>query len=1241
MGARRFARGAEKDIEYLANLMGRSLYPPGRKPNYDLSLPEGKEENALTTTLPGGTAYTQYRELPWWQQLIYETPGYIATGGITATGIRAGLAGKAGLLPKVTRGVLKPAELAETGLAKTIEAPIKGARAIAGKIPILTKSLGQLTEREGLLPSAEQVVSTIKTPSKLARPPVIKQMARVIDPTLVERNPVIAAKAAQGSFRDMSEGYVALDLAKLDTAIAKGAKPALLKDGIVSPKTGIKALETAPKLPDGSFSMNVHDIAEWFERYDVPAKYRPYFEELRNAARTASLRLERELANYDISLRKIAGESDWVYIRRVVDKIGDIERIGLPNWREMQQARVYEVAGAGTKAPKAVTYLDPEKELKYQLQSAYEWITNLRTKEILTPLTTTAKARVAPEIIDDLIAKNSRRIVADKIYGTSSFPSLLTRVKRGETLSPQTLAMIRREFPEMADDIAKVMSMPMGRERVIAATGLRKAFLSIQTTARQEYWEAQKLYQMRLAQAGKKMDEGTSWFLPGRIFTTQELAGRKVLGRDIAYQVEKQFGYRPPGAFEKVISVAGKGGAILRNLKANLDLSVQGIQTLPALGIDVVNLLSLKPSAYWARGAVKGWQSAFKPVKAMEFLDRAEVRAIWEEFIPRGALLNRSEYAEAVDMLGRIPVAGKFYQRSGAAFTMGRQATQTYLLMGERDRALRGLVIGSEAFGKRLTELAQWSNIATGVMSTRAMGVSASQRAAENVLMFAPRYTRATLSLILDFAKGGYTGAQARRAIGGLLAAAYAWGTFSALSAGQKPRLNPLPESMGGDGAKWLTVKVGAAYIGIGSTTYQMIRLFGQNWEALMNHPEDLFKLSMDNPNIRYARGKLGAVPALIADFATGHDYLGELTRSNLGDIAKTFGDWGIPIWVEGMLNAQEAGSAPWQVALTGGAELFGGRTLPETDWDKVRTLRELYAEQDFNKAYKSLTQGDIDKLLEAHPDLAELMEKVKARNLEIASNPEKWFIEERQRILDERNNALEKNALAFSRGRMTMEQYLSERDWIRPFYAGSSAVLWSAKEHLSPDVVKDIERYYEKNAQPQDKALDAYQEYRAQLIENADAPRDWDAITASLDKFIKQYDKDTQEYIALHQNDWINDLPPTAKAVESLIVECEGGLDAYYNAAPVAGTQALTTRLSRARLAFRQTNPLIDARLFILGRVSKVQSDTALQEIMRLYNKYGVSSGGASPVAPSTSPAPFTPEEIARKKLREAAGLE
>ena len=60
----------------------------------------------------------------------------------------------------------------------------------------------------------------------------------------------------------------------------------------------------------------------------------------------------------------------------------------------------------------------------------------------------------------------------------------------------------------------------------------------------------------------------------------------------------------------------------------------------------------------------------------------------------------------------------------------------------------------------------------TGLIDTAGMGVPQLTRQLESSFMwFAPRYTRACTSVLASLFRGGYTGQQARRALGGMIGA--------------------------------------------------------------------------------------------------------------------------------------------------------------------------------------------------------------------------------------------------------------------------------------------------------------------------------------------------------------------------------------------------------------------------------------------------------------------------------------
>lgn len=145
----------------------------------------------LRAMLPGGEVYEEYRERPTWEQLLAEAPAWALTGKVpTAMALRAGLATKAGVAPKVIRAALAPIAAVEKapvvaikyGVAKPLSAGIKQIMKfkppvqMTNKLPYLNPQLtpymarkqtklviGELTEHLGVAPIKPIPVITKET----------------------------------------------------------------------------------------------------------------------------------------------------------------------------------------------------------------------------------------------------------------------------------------------------------------------------------------------------------------------------------------------------------------------------------------------------------------------------------------------------------------------------------------------------------------------------------------------------------------------------------------------------------------------------------------------------------------------------------------------------------------------------------------------------------------------------------------------------------------------------------------------------------------------------------------------------------------------------------------------------------------------------------------------------------------------------------------------------------------------
>ncbi len=434
-------------------------------------------------------------------------------------------------------------------------------------------------------------------------------------------------------------------------------------------------------------------------------------------------------------------------------------------------------------------------------------------------------------------------------------------------------------------------------------------------------------------------------------------------------------------------------------------------------------------------------------------------------------------------------------------------------------------------------DIAQAINQMNGLTSTRRLGVSANWRAIEDIAFLANRYNRAVAGALLDAARGatGQGGIRGRIAIvnltRGVLAVA-ALSTAITLANGEK-RENVLKHLNPSD-PDFLTWTFGKSRLGIGSKYRSVLRLIGQ----FVNDSESILASGMDNPFIRFLRGNLGPVPSTAVDVLTGKSYLGEPTTDNTWDFSQNvLGESLIPIWMQSVYQSGEDSSYLDRI-VQGAVEFVGGRAYPDSLWSKVKDLRAKYIKEDFpGQEWNELGSKEKNDIRRNHPDLFELEEKAELESARYDSEFETWRDKTVQASIDERNNNLEKYAFALLSGSISKYEYDKERIRIRAYYSGAQGVIWSAGEILDPKAEKEYRKWVANNQNPKDKAMDEYYTYQSVILDKSELPIDWEDIEQQLANYIKRYDKETQQYILQHLNDWILDLPPNAKMIEQIRV--------------------------------------------------------------------------------------------------------
>uniref|UniRef100_A0A6M3IJ21 Putative virion core protein n=1 Tax=viral metagenome TaxID=1070528 RepID=A0A6M3IJ21_9ZZZZ len=425
-------------------------------------------------------------------------------------------------------------------------------------------------------------------------------------------------------------------------------------------------------------------------------------------------------------------------------------------------------------------------------------------------------------------------------------------------------------------------------------------------------------------------------------FIRKAYAGKQVIGEG-EEAVTKVFTKMRPGVFpSEVVKVAEnylkdegqrwlKGvsevSGVGRLLVAAMDFSAPFIQGLPILG--------RRPDV-WAKATAKHYGFFIQPKNLYKYMTDPAVMATRTERILYGGSSSPFEFFEALAPVkkgitavaekARVPQVGKViakgieqsYGRAEAAFTgFGEMARN------EMWKALKRPNMSES----QLTELATVIDRMTGTMSTEALGLGLSQRQFESAFMFfAPRYTRAGLTLVSDVFKGGLTGAEARKALGGVMAGGAAMYTGICKALGQEPNFDP---STG----EFMTIKVGDDHIGIGGMITSLARLGADVIATTAENPMDLFmpfkdkRLNRwDNPFIKFLYSRAAPFTSLTVGAAVENaDYFGR-PMEDLSDWARFLADKVTPIATQRIAPWAEETVTPLGIA----GELTGMRTWGE-----------------------------------------------------------------------------------------------------------------------------------------------------------------------------------------------------------------------------------------------------------------------------------------------------------------------
>lgn len=453
---------------------------------------------------------------------------------------------------------------------------------------------------------------------------------------------------------------------------------------------------------------------------------------------------------------------------------------------------------------------------------------------------------------------------------------------------------------------------------------------------------------------------------------------------------------------------AGSASGAMRLTQAALDFSAAFIQGLPVLGRN--------PKA-WAKAVT----NSFRFLKGGEwekYMLSPETRAISAERMHYGGTVA---FAEPYEAMGGVRRGIKKFSEAINSPELGSKAGKALeLSYGKAEAVFTGFgeVARNELWKSlkrpnmnenQLRDLAAVVDKMTGVMNTKAMMLGTTQREFENAFMFfAPRYTRASLGLVADIFKGGLTGNEARKALGGLMAGGAAVYTGTALALGQEPDFDPTSSN-------FMTVEIDGDRYGVGGTLTALMRLAGGVAMALKEDPSQLINPftdygslnRWDNPFIKFLYSRTSTLSSLLNSVIVEKaDYFGRPIESGV-EWGRFILDKATPIAMQRFTHADEEKISPLNIT----AELSGLRTWRER---KIRTYKQ-YKQQEYNtieetiwanypREYREISdkvnklnnegkKSEANLLMRQYPSVVYAMKQIALRKKQwLMRNPEENF---------------------------------------------------------------------------------------------------------------------------------------------------------------------------------------------------------------------------------------------------------
>uniref|UniRef100_A0A6M3KVT7 Uncharacterized protein n=1 Tax=viral metagenome TaxID=1070528 RepID=A0A6M3KVT7_9ZZZZ len=434
--------------------------------------------------------------------------------------------------------------------------------------------------------------------------------------------------------------------------------------------------------------------------------------------------------------------------------------------------------------------------------------------------------------------------------------------------------------------------------------------------------------------------------------------------KDVTETVNKVIGERG----NEWLRAASKVSGVSRTLTATLDLSTLFITGLPVFGRN--------PLA-WAKGAWGVLQAIKDPNYINKYL--TSNRDLLMLYISKGGSADVVDMFESAGDIGRVlqetgekigKEAGGKLGRDIGAQVLGR-AESVYQTMGAVSRLelfKAGLAdITSKGMADELAELqtrqlVRSIELMTGNISTKAIGIPLLNRQFESAfLLFAPRYTRASLALVGDTMRGGIAGSEARKAIGGMLVGGLTMYHAVCTALEQQEQLDP-------SSSKFMTIEVGNRRVGVGGIYTSLLRMLAETVTDVAQG--DISKLSplntsrTDNPFYRFFYSRTAPLTSFVSGLAFEHtNYLGEPLES-VEDYVQFLSDKITPMALQSVMSWEEKSwQGPMNRPAVFTANFMGLREFPKSPFEMRDEARDNVALNKYGKEYEELTRAERNEV--------------------------------------------------------------------------------------------------------------------------------------------------------------------------------------------------------------------------------------------------------------------------------------